>query len=237
MPDTARPVSRLPPGSSRGILSTPVLVPPMLFRHVISGSLSLAFSAHTCRAHGATFPTTLTTTALNRSSSGRFAALPCRTAAEGHQATGPAPPSPVQLRIRWSDLLHRASFSVRGTHKIEHRLFSYVSLNWRGRPLESLEVIIDLIAATTTSTGLKVYARHDPGEYEKAIKVTDAQLAGVNIVRDEFHPDWNYTIHPIPKGPLISSCRLIRQGGPDRCGRSERQPGRARDWFRRLVAR
>jgi hypothetical protein len=88
-------------------------------------------------------------------------------------------------------------------NKIEHRLFSYVSLNWRGRPLESLEVIIDLIAATTTSTGLKVYARHDPGEYEKGIKVTDAELASVNIVRDEFHPDWNYTIHPIPRDPLI----------------------------------
>ena len=90
-------------------------------------------------------------------------------------------------------------------NKIEHRLFSYVSLNWRGRPLESLEVIIDLIAATTTSTGLKVYARHDPGEYEKGIKVTDAELASVNIVRDEFHPDWNYTIHPIPTDPLILS--------------------------------
>ena len=88
-------------------------------------------------------------------------------------------------------------------NKIEHRMFSYVSLNWRGRPLESLQVIIDLIAATTTSTGLKVYARHDPGEYEKGIKVTDAELASVNIVRDEFHPDWNYTIHPIPTDPLI----------------------------------
>jgi len=90
-------------------------------------------------------------------------------------------------------------------NKIEHRMFSYVSLNWRGRPLESLEVIIELIAATTTSTGLKVYARHDPGEYEKGIKVSDAELASVNIVRDEFHPDWNYTIHPIPKNPLILS--------------------------------
>ena len=90
-------------------------------------------------------------------------------------------------------------------NKIEHRMFSYVSLNWRGRPLESLQVIIDLIAATTTSTGLKVYARHDPGAYEKGIKVTDAELASVNIVRDEFHPDWNYTIHPIPTDPLILS--------------------------------
>jgi transposase len=81
-------------------------------------------------------------------------------------------------------------------NKIEHRLFSYVSLNWRGKPLESLQVIIDLIASTTTSTGLKVYARLDSGEYEKGIKVSDAELAAVNIVRDDFHPDWNYTINP-----------------------------------------
>jgi len=81
-------------------------------------------------------------------------------------------------------------------NKIEHRLFSYVSLNWRGRPLESLQVIIDLIGQTTTSTGLKVYARLDPSEYEKGIKVTNAELAAVNIARDEFHGDWNYTIHP-----------------------------------------
>ncbi len=74
-------------------------------------------------------------------------------------------------------------------NRIEHRLFSYVSLNWRGRPLESLQVIIDLIGSTTTSTGPKVYARLDPGEYAKGIKVTVAELAAVNIVRDDFHPD------------------------------------------------
>ena len=82
-------------------------------------------------------------------------------------------------------------------NKIEHRMFSFVSLNWRGRPLESLEVIIDLIGSTTTSTGLKVYARHDPGEYEKGITVTDEEIAAVNIVRNDFHPDWNYEIKPI----------------------------------------
>ncbi len=83
-------------------------------------------------------------------------------------------------------------------NKIEHRMFSFVSLNWRGKPLESLQVIIDLIGSTTTSTGLKVYARLDSGEYPKGIKVTDAELAAVNIVRDEFHPDWNYEIRPTP---------------------------------------
>jgi hypothetical protein len=81
-------------------------------------------------------------------------------------------------------------------NKIEHRMFSFVSLNWRGKPLESLQVIIDLIGSTTTSTGLKIYARVDPGEYERGVKVTDAQIAAVNIVRDEFHPDWNYEIRP-----------------------------------------
>ena len=65
-------------------------------------------------------------------------------------------------------------------NKIEHRLFSFVSINWRGRPLESLAVIIDLITSTTTSTGLNVYARLDPGEYVKGIEVKDAELAAVN---------------------------------------------------------
>ena len=78
-------------------------------------------------------------------------------------------------------------------NKIEHRLFSFVSLNWRGKPLESLEVIINLIAGTTTATGLKVYARLDEREYQRGVTVTDQQLAAVNIERDAFHGDWNYT--------------------------------------------
>jgi len=90
-------------------------------------------------------------------------------------------------------------------NKIEHRMFSFVSLNWRGKPLESLQVIIDLISSTTTSTGLEVHARLDPGHYEKGIKVTDAELAAVNIQRDQFHPDWNYTIRPHLTGALILS--------------------------------
>jgi hypothetical protein len=81
-------------------------------------------------------------------------------------------------------------------NKIEHRMFSFVSLNWRGRPLESLEIIINLIAATTTSTGLKLYAQLDQRVYERGIDVTDQQLASVNITRHAFHGDWNYTINP-----------------------------------------
>ena len=81
-------------------------------------------------------------------------------------------------------------------NKIEHRMFSFVSLNWRGKPLESLEVIINLIAATTTNTGLKLYARLDDQAYERGIDVTDDQLAEVNITRHAFHGDWNYTVIP-----------------------------------------
>jgi len=81
-------------------------------------------------------------------------------------------------------------------NKIEHRMFSFVSLNWRGKPLESLEVIINLIAATTTRTGLKLYSRLDDQAYERGIDVTDEQLAAVNITRHAFHGDWNYTVIP-----------------------------------------
>ncbi|MGZ6725770.1 MAG: ISAzo13 family transposase [Solirubrobacteraceae bacterium] len=81
-------------------------------------------------------------------------------------------------------------------NKVEHRLFSFMSLNWRGKPLESHEVIINLIAATTTSTGLKVYAQLDKRPYPTKIEVTDKQFAAVNITRHSFHGDWNYTISP-----------------------------------------
>ncbi len=81
-------------------------------------------------------------------------------------------------------------------NKIEHRLFSVISTNWRGKPLISHEVIINLIAATTTSTGLKVYAQLDDRPYPKEIEVTDQELAAVNITRHPFHGEWNYTITP-----------------------------------------
>lgn len=81
-------------------------------------------------------------------------------------------------------------------NKIEHRLFSFISTNWRGKPLISHEVIINLISNTTTSTGLQVYAQLDDREYEKGIKVSDEQLATINITRNPFHGDWNYTMAP-----------------------------------------
>ena len=81
-------------------------------------------------------------------------------------------------------------------NKIEHRLFSYISINWRAKPLVSRQTVIDLIASTTTRAGLKVYARLDPDTYATKIQVTDDQMRTVNIQTDEFHPEWNYTIVP-----------------------------------------
>jgi hypothetical protein len=81
-------------------------------------------------------------------------------------------------------------------NKIEHRLFSYISQNWRAKPLVSHEVIVNLIASTTTRTGLTVKCQLDTDKYAKGIKVTDEELRQVNIVRDEFHGEWNYAIHP-----------------------------------------
>ncbi|MFZ3255426.1 MAG: ISAzo13 family transposase, partial [Syntrophales bacterium] len=84
-------------------------------------------------------------------------------------------------------------------NKIEHRLFSHISMNWRGQPLVSHEVIVNLIAATTARKGLQVRAELDSKPYPKGIKVTDAEFAAIRIVRDEFHGEWNYTILPSNK--------------------------------------
>jgi hypothetical protein len=81
-------------------------------------------------------------------------------------------------------------------NKIEHRLFSAISMNWRGRPLTSYEVVVELIGSTTTSTGLKVHAEHDTGSYPKGIEVSDKELAAVPLKPHKFHGEWNYTIAP-----------------------------------------
>lgn len=83
-------------------------------------------------------------------------------------------------------------------NRIEHRLFSHISMNWRGRPLESHEAVVELIGATTTRTGLTVRAELDPGAYPKGIKVADKELAAVPIHRHAFHGEWNYTIASDP---------------------------------------
>ena len=81
-------------------------------------------------------------------------------------------------------------------NKIEHRLFSFISKNWRGQPLTSLEVIVSLIAGTTTKKGLKVQAKVDDRKYPAGTKVSDADMAEISLLRDDFHGEWNYEIHP-----------------------------------------
>ncbi len=81
-------------------------------------------------------------------------------------------------------------------NKIEHRLFSFISINWRAHPLTSLETVIELISHTTTKEGLHVTALKDSHTYPTGITVTDAELNTLNIVRDAFHGEWNYTIKP-----------------------------------------
>ncbi len=84
-------------------------------------------------------------------------------------------------------------------NKIEHRLFSHITKNWRGKPLISHEVIVALIANTTTETGLEVSCDLNLNKYQKGIKVSDEELSKVNIVKEEFHGEWNYTIRPTYK--------------------------------------
>jgi Rhodopirellula transposase DDE domain len=81
-------------------------------------------------------------------------------------------------------------------NKIEHRLFCHITQNWRGRPLTDRIAIVELIGATTTKTGLKVECALDTHTYEKGIKISDAEMATLNITGDDFHPEWNYTITP-----------------------------------------
>ena len=80
--------------------------------------------------------------------------------------------------------------------RIEHRLFAFITQNWRGKPLLTHQVIVQLIASTTTQTGLTVQCRLDENAYEKGTKVTDEQIASLNITPADFHGEWNYTIAP-----------------------------------------
>ena len=80
-------------------------------------------------------------------------------------------------------------------NRIEHRMFSFITMNWRGRPLTSLRTIIELISATATSTGLTIQAAYDPNWYPTGVKITAAQLAAVPLDPHDFHGEWNYTIN------------------------------------------
>jgi hypothetical protein len=81
-------------------------------------------------------------------------------------------------------------------NKIEHRMFSYISKNWRGKPLIDRETVVNLISRTETEKGLKIQAVLDENQYETGKKVTDKEMDALNIEGDDFHPEWNYTIHP-----------------------------------------
>lgn len=103
------------------------------------------------------------------------------------------------------DLANETGLSITVTHlppatskwnKIEHRLFSFISINWRAKPLTSLEVIIELLNHTTTKEGLTVQALVDKNTYPTGIKISDKEFNTVNIIRNDFHGDWNYTINP-----------------------------------------
>lgn len=91
-------------------------------------------------------------------------------------------------------------------NKIEHRLFSFISINWRAKPLTSLEVVLELISQTTTNEGLTVTALKDSHTYPTGMKVSDEELAALHLLREAFHGEWNYTILPQPS---LSSGQLI----------------------------
>ncbi|QCX82628.1 Rhodopirellula transposase (plasmid) [Streptomyces sp. YIM 121038] len=80
-------------------------------------------------------------------------------------------------------------------------MFCHITMNWRGRPLTSHDVIVNSIAATTTHTGLTVHAELDPGAYPTGVKVSDAELNAVPVTGHAFYGEWNYTVHPHPAGP------------------------------------
>lgn len=81
-------------------------------------------------------------------------------------------------------------------NKIEHRLFCHITRNWRGVPLESHQVVVNLVSSTRTSEGLEVHCRLDANDYQKGRKIRDSEIAELNIKRNAFHGDWNYEIMP-----------------------------------------
>jgi hypothetical protein len=110
-------------------------------------------------------------------------------------------------KLELQKLAHELGLSITVSHlppgtskwnRIEHRLFSFITCNWRGTPLVSYQAIVQLIAATTTTTGLKVRCKLDQNTYPAGIKVSDAEIDAINIKRHDFHGDWNYTIKPKP---------------------------------------
>ena len=100
-------------------------------------------------------------------------------------------------------------------NKVEHRLFSHITMNWRGRPLTSHEVIVQTIAATTTTTGLRVAAELDTGAYDTGVKISDAQMEALPLTRHDWHGDWNYTLRPESYDPAAGAPHPFDQPSPD----------------------
>src|ERR1700728_599762 len=103
-----------------------------------------------------------------------------------------------QVADRWRVEISVCHFPA-GTskwNKIEHRMFCHITENWRGRPLVSRAVVVNLIGNTKTKTGLRINAELDTNTYKTGLKVTDEELATINLKRSDFHGDWNYTISP-----------------------------------------
>src|SRR5215208_310626 len=127
---------------------------------------------------------------------------PCRRSADGGGSNG----SRVRLwKLELQRLADELDISIEVHHlppgtskwnKIEHRLFSFISQNWRAKPLVSYRVIVDLIAAPTTTSGLSVHCELDRNRYPKGIIISDEEIAAINIKRAKFHGEWNYTILP-----------------------------------------
>jgi hypothetical protein len=98
---------------------------------------------------------------------------------------------------------------------VEHRLFSHITMNWRGRPLASHEVIVQTIAATTTRTGLRVHAELDTSDYDTGIKISDRQMEALPLTRHDWHGDWNYTLRPEDYDPAAGAPGPCDQPSPD----------------------
>jgi len=108
-------------------------------------------------------------------------------------------------KIELQKLANQTGLTIRVAHhppgtskwnRIEHRMFAFITQNWRGKPLLTYKVIVQLIAATTTATGLALACAIDAGQYPKGEKISKAQFDALNIRYDAFHPDWNYSILP-----------------------------------------
>jgi Rhodopirellula transposase DDE domain len=124
-------------------------------------------------------------------------------------------------RVEWQKLADALTLTIEvchlpsGTSKwntIEHRMVCHITNNWRGRPVVSRQVVVNLIGNTTTATGLHIRSHLDDNSYEASIKVTDEELANVALERDKFHGEWNYRLHPRSWAKTLWMFKLFFRG-------------------------